>query len=143
MQRDDHFIPLDDGYTESGYIAALPGLHGEVSFTFRPLTHAQRNAINGKIRDKQSGGETDLIAAALAKFVKSWSLGQPITKAQVAQLRPVLLERMFAIVAGYAPSDTKPGDVASGRVDSDLDELEAVLAGSDPLSVREDRDAKN
>lgn len=140
-------IPTDDGYTESAYIAAVPGIHGEHRVRYRPMTHQQRYVIGSGVRGKSAAESSNLVASAVAGQIVEWDVrdagGQlhPITPSGAARLKPMLLERLYAIVSGSDSGDVDPNSAAD---DDALDlELQAVLAGRQVGELREEADAKN
>lgn len=110
MQRILDYIP--EGYTEEGYIREVPGLHGSVRFTFRPMLVVERAALFGQRMLSLSDELQDRRCAdVLCGLLVSWSLtdteGRPlaVTAENILRLKPALFQRMLAIVAGVEPSD--------------------------------------
>lgn len=112
---------IPDGYTESGYIAAVPGIHNAVKFSYRPMRHVDL----AKLRERLAVGPLEgakAIYGVLRQHVTGWDLkddsGAVAGRSELdfAKLRPQLLDRLYAIVAGHVPSDQEPA--AAPPVDS-------------------------
>lgn len=108
------WIP-DDGYTESGYIAAIPNLHAAVRFKFRPMLAEQRAAwIVEREKLKPGAQQTRKGAELLAARTLEWDLkkenGEPIppTLPNVLRLNPLLLARLVNIYCGVDAYDDDP-----------------------------------
>jgi len=101
----------DDGYTLDGYIAAVPRLHPEVRFTFRPVLYAGRQAWARQMnKTSDADGDTKCSVELICKHVKSWELKHNDAEVEikpdtVARLHPQILHKMLDIVLGYAPSE--------------------------------------
>lgn len=110
MQRILDYIP--DGYTEEGYIREVPGLHGPVRFTFRPMLVVQRAGLFGQrtlslpdeLQDRRCA---DVLCAQLVSWSVTDSEGRPlaVTAENILRLKPALFQRILAIVSGVEPSD--------------------------------------
>ncbi len=111
MQTRSDFIASD--YLEEGFIAAEPGVHGPLTFTYRPLLAAARDQAIGLVMSAppQYGAFVDRVAEELAKNVKSWSLTDsrkdpvPINAENVKLVRPQLLDKVWGVVSGARRSD--------------------------------------
>lgn len=120
------FFP--DGYTRTGYVAASPGLHGAVSFTYRPATFPQRQKAltrNDRETPEQVVAKT---VNLLAGKVLSWDIVHPETGEAVAidaktlpHVATAILLKMECIVLGVLPSDDNP-DGPTGAEESANDE---------------------
>ncbi len=141
---------IDDGYTEDGYIAAIPGLHGEFRFTFRPMLVAERSTVLGKhVLDLPESQQDITFAKAMASRLKSWSLvdknGKPVPINQdvAMRLKPALFRRLFAIIAGTEAADPDPLATTVALDQAAEDALAAAVAGTSVRQLTEERDAKN
>ncbi len=140
----------DDGYTEKGYIAKRPGLHGPVRFTFRPATILE----HGQVTSKEA---TDLgpeeYARNSAEFVvaklQEWSLlngdrkALPIDCENVLTLKPAVFNRMFGIIAGWDASDIDPEWPPEERRETAALTKEAKSSGAAFGTVKAEADAGN
>jgi hypothetical protein len=111
---------IEDGYSESGYIAASEGVYDELHFEFRPMLSQQRLKLQ-EIGEKEPADKFDRTCAeaiaskdpSLAKLV-SWSLKTPggkdvpITADNILRMSPKLWSTMFNIIGGYRASDPLP-----------------------------------
>lgn len=107
---------IDDGYTEQARIAEDEGIHGELLFSFRPMTHDQREQVAGKLSSrKASETVTIIMARAIAHHVTEWNIELERTVANICRLRPALLDKLYAVVAGLRKSDPLPtGETPAG-----------------------------
>lgn len=110
---------IDDGYTQTGHIQAAEGLHGAVTFQFRPMLYEQRQRVSEMLRAATTDEATHVLAAAICQQVLSWNLPRELKPANVRRLRPKLLDRIYLIVAGHEPSDPLP----SGQPVETFDEI--------------------
>jgi hypothetical protein len=100
---------IEDGYSEEAFIAPEPGLHGPLTFTFRPLLAHRRDAVS------RNEGEAFANAAAkeMAKQIKSWSAtgadgkALAVSESHIKSAKPRLFDKLWLIVAGYKGSDAK------------------------------------
>lgn len=107
------YLIVDDGYTRDGYIAAIEGLHGEIAFSFRPLTRDERDAVNVRIGKKAKGETTtDVMANVICRQVKDWSIADVVAlePGVVKRMHPALVDKLYLIVAGSIASDLRPDD---------------------------------
>lgn len=146
----DHaFIPVSDGYTELGYIAAVPGLHPAVEFRYRPVLFEQFDAHRAAYMAPPNFKSRHMVPPAVIKeYVKSWDITDPesgqtvsITASSVARLNVAVMERMFWIVLGSQPRDLREGEVL-GKEDQEIKD-EADLTWRYEAELRQERDAKN
>lgn len=109
----DFFI--NDGYAVTATINARPGLHGALSFTYRPATLEERETeYSGRGGSSKSAIQS--MARLLSRKIQSWSLeGVEITAVNLARLKPALFDRLFAIVVGVMADD------AGQRVDAEAE----------------------
>lgn len=106
------FIP--DHYTEDGYIAEFPGVHGALRFRYRralgwQCAEARRTAASLKPREAE---------AHWAKFLKGqlvdWELqtpdGKPVdlTEPNILRMNPALSESVLGVVMSVRSSDPDP-----------------------------------
>lgn len=104
---------IDDGYTEEGFIAAVPGFHGSLAFTYRPLLAETRDKLQrAQMTDVEKGHK--IAREELSRAIKSWDLSDrngtkvQIAPANIARLRPMLQDKLYGIVTGQMASDLKP-----------------------------------
>lgn len=119
MPNELYFI--DDGYTETAYILPMEGLHGGVTFQYRPMLYDQRQRVSEMLRAAATGEGTTILSAAICQQVLTWDLPRELKPANVRRLRPKLLDRIYLIVAGHQPSDPLPGGHAAQHFDESAD----------------------
>jgi len=129
---------IDDGYTLTAYIAAVPGVHDECEIKYRPALPRQRAGIFEAIGKKKAAEAEDIAARSIAEYVKDWdnirdSAGNEITVSTHAasHLPPKLSHRMFQIVMGNEGGDERPDDSPSETPSAIDDEVERILSGED------------
>lgn len=123
---------IRDGFTEPAYLAAVPRMHAEIRFEFRPMLYREREFFREKIA---AGGQTQVnaMAAAIAAHVVHWDvLGEggkaaAITVDNVSRLRPIAFAKMYDVIAGYLPSDIPPEANGPEAKDATAAELAAKL----------------
>lgn len=122
---------IDDGYTEEGYIAGVAGIHGPLSFTYRPMLPETRDRLlRSQQRDIAAGHKE--ARTELAKHVQDWDLKDrkgnavPKTAANIGQLRPLIQDKLFSIVAGQIASDVNP-DKETADEDEPVHKVEESL----------------
>ncbi len=136
---------IRDGYTQEGYIAAAERLHGELSFSFRPMLVDQRDALLELLEKKPARERSRYIALQLVKQVQEWDAQEPggaCVPLDVSHLK-MLPPNLFNIVAGYVASDAKPGQEPENAADDYEAELEALAAGASLGESKERRAEKN
>ena len=132
---------IQDGLTLDGYIAAEPGLHGELGFRYRPMFIAERSAVQQAIvREPNAKGSEVLAAKKVAQKVLAWEGhdAPAVSPEAVLRLHPELNVKLFSVIMMKRPSDPRPGDATSFSDDVDL-HADAALDESTP----EDMLAKN
>ena len=111
---------IEDGYSETGFIAAVDGVHGALEFEFRPALFKLADRITGLIQGERADWQrfADEAAKALGqdpKLLQSWTLkdskGNPvqITAANCLRVKNQLFHKLWLIVAGQLPSDPRDG----------------------------------
>jgi hypothetical protein len=140
---------ISDGYTESGYIAAVPRLHPAVRFKYRPLTHEQKTIVIDQIQKKSPAQKSRVIAEQVVKNVSDWDVagadGKPIeiTLANVQRLRPALLDGLYNVVSGWAASDPDPDASEADAAREGDAEYTAMMGGESIGEAKEKADRKN
>ncbi len=134
---------IDDGYTETGYIAARDGMHGELRFTFRPMLSEEVDAVGSVLDQNNVARSHETIRGVLVKHLTSWSDERPINAASVRILKPALWNRLYLIVAGKQASDPDPKATPADRDEWLEDVLEAGRTGQTVGEARADADVKN
>jgi hypothetical protein len=117
------YIP--DGYTEDGFIAAEPGIHPAVNFTYRPMLHEE--VVQVDVEAARKSGSNLPAARALAEKLVEWDIvdhkGKPLTIGfeVLSKLRGKLFLKLWAIVAGFRASDDKPAnETGQATLENDL-----------------------
>lgn len=142
------FVP-SDGYTEPGYIAEVPGIHGAVRFKFRPMRCEVRSRIMDGLKEKKSAEQDTIVAKMLAEHVVEWDVtdgkGKEVSRTvdNFRRLKPKLFYRLWDIVLGFDATDTDPAWNDETLADHVDDLLEASDSPAPISTVREARDGKN
>ncbi len=123
---------IDDGYTEPGYIAAVPGFHGALEFEFRPLLAEIRDKLQRMQLNDVAKGHKEA-REELARSLKDWNLTDrtgakvKIAPANIARLRPMLQDKLYGILTGQMASDLKPEETPAASESEPAHEVEANL----------------
>lgn len=140
---------IEDGYSQSAYIAAVPNLHPALRFKFRPMLTEDRDTITDALQSKNVAETHKTLVGAMVSRVVSWSATNskgeplPVDAVSIRRLRPRLFDRMYYIVTGRESGDTDPEQSdAAYRADSDA-ALQAAIKGTTMADVREAADEKN
>ena len=111
---------LSDGYSEEATIAAAPGIHGELSFRFRPMMHSQREKWSEELQRTSQGEASNIMAKAIGEHLLSWSIPLDVKPDLLRTLRPSLLDKIYSTIAGYRPSDRAQDNAGSFDEAADL-----------------------
>jgi hypothetical protein len=146
MDRANYF---HDGYTQSGFVAAVPLMHGALRFSYRPALVEERSrladsaaALKSHLYDRQA-------AAYTAEKIVRWDLTDragnevAVSAAALLRLQPGLFVKLHRIVLGWIPSDVDPAWPEATRERHFEEETAAVLAGESIGETREGQDEKN
>ena len=138
-----------DGYTELGYVAAVPRLHGALRFSYRPALVEERSQLVDAASRLKSQLYDRYLAAFVADRLLSWDVEDtdgnavPITGASLLRLQPELFVKLHRIVLGSHASDLDP-QWPSEAEDRLFDHATAAaLNGQSIAEVREEHDEKN
>ncbi len=107
---------VPDGYLEEATLPATD-LHDEIQFTYRPALAEDWGGLMDASRSQVEFVKFGL--ELLPKQIKSWNIVDgdgkpfPITKENIARLRPQILTGLLDIVAGFNPA-------ARTKLDTDL-----------------------
>ncbi len=138
-----------DGYTQSGFIAAVPLVHGALRFTYRPALLEERSQLSDAARQLRSHLYDRHAAAFTAHKIVDWDLADcrgravPVSAEALLRLQPDLFARLHKIVTGWTASDVDPAWSRQTKDREIEDQLEAALTGHPVGEVREERDEKN
>jgi hypothetical protein len=139
-----NYLPED--HSERGYIAAAERLHGSLSFVFQPLLAEQRDAVDEARRFRSAREGSDMVATAITKALREWDLrdehGCPVAVGlgSVRRLRPALLDKLYAVIAGWSASDPVL-DVAGVQDQTDEARLLAAAGlGCTPCEMQQETD---
>ncbi len=89
---------IDDGMTREGRVAAEPGLHGQLTFSFRPALPEERYQF-ARGADLDGKAYTKRVATLLDRHVVEWDAkdgkGQGVTKNadNIGRLHPNVLNK--------------------------------------------------
>ena len=138
-----------DGYTEQGYLKAVPGMHPDVRFLFRPMSTPQRaKLLNAGDKTKDQLKLFRLQAEAIIeewKLLLEWNITDvagkalPVTVESMMKLKPRLFFGIIAIITGTEPSDID--DEAPHRQAEATKDLRTLLREDEETT--EEADAKN
>ena len=138
-----------DGYSERALVKAVPRIHGDFRFRFRPMLVADKNQILESAQKKPAKDADRILAAAMKVRLEEWSLTDrsgnsvPITESNILRLKPQLFNKLFWIIAGTEASDPDP-ELSDSDKDRESDLLlQAAIEGQAIGEIREALDEKN
>jgi hypothetical protein len=138
-----------DGYSQSGYVAAVPLMHGSLRFTYRPAMVEERSQLTDAARQLKSHLYDRHAAVFTAQKIVLWDLTDqrgrevPISAAALLRMQPELFVKLHRIVMGWIASDVDP-DWPQETQERALDlEIESALAGRLVGEVCREHDEKN
>lgn len=103
-----------DGYTQSSYIAAVPRLHDELRFAYRPVLIEERNELAALAQGPSRTSYARHAAALIAERLIEWNLRDAaadpleVTATNILRLHPQLFQKLLDVVLGLSPSDIDP-----------------------------------
>lgn len=155
MANQGNVCVLDDGYTESAYLARWPAeldkaaVYEAVRIRFRPATHRERVAFFEASKNRTETENDQRTVALIVRHVQEWDVrnrrGQiaPINTDTVRALKPMLFDRLFNIVLGYDCGDIDPEASREKLEELDRDAAAAAEEGKSVSDYRAERDEKN
>lgn len=102
---------IDDGYTETGRLEAIPRLMPELTFTFRPMTRDELAGFAAQHKNADEKAYARGVAERLAVKITQWSLTKPdgtavpVTADNLLRLKNIPFQRLHEIVFGHAVTD--------------------------------------
>lgn len=95
---------IDDGYTRTRHLDAIPGLYPAVVVVYRPALALKRNEHQLAATQGSAEKVTNLESELLARHVITLN-EERLTREQAARLVPDLRNKMLNLVLGYMPAD--------------------------------------
>lgn len=107
---------IDDGYTERGFLTAIPGLHPAVAFSYRPMLLTEL----ARFAERTAHASQDAVRREAARWLSlklvEWDLCDSQNRTvpifattfpldNLLRVKPCVFVRMWKIVCGDAPSD--------------------------------------
>lgn len=148
MENRLNFVP-NDGYTEPGYLAPVPGKSLELRFTFRPLLAEERRGLLETMEKMKGGQEAVKVAEVLAEQIKTWDVKDakggdvPINVTIMRRVKPSVLWALWGIVAGSDASDLDPQWSDAEKEVVALNAADAIAKPAPYVEIREAADEKN
>ena len=134
---------VEDGYTESAYLAGVEQMHPPLRFAFRPASLAEQNSYNRETSRLKDAELERYVSRWMAGRLVSWDLAQAISPKSVAQLKPRLFYRLHGVILGNEAPDADP-NWSLAKVEAAEADLEAAAAAGKPLTEYvQERDVKN
>lgn len=143
-----NFVP-DDGYTESGFIKAIPGLHGELRFDFRPFLVEERSKLLRELENLAQEKQDAIVAKTFVERLKNWDLKDRdgnavrVSLGAARRLKPQLFYRLWAILLGTEASDADPEWETQHILEEAENEIEAANSPAPIGVVKETAAEKN
>ncbi len=138
---------IRDGYTEHGYIREEERLYLALRFEYRPMTHAERDAVATSILGKSPSQVSEMFCKAVASHLTKWDAVEdakvlPIDIETLGMIRPAMFDRLYNIISGTKCGDFDPDAPASPQETMDP-ALESALHGKPVGLVKEEQAEKN
>lgn len=137
---------IGDGYTESAYLKAIPQVHAEVRFSYRPAPILERvEIIENSSKISNDVSREEYLAQEVAKRITRWSLtgeddrGRPIDiEVSADNLLRLRHPRLFSRFASIVVYSSETGDV-DPDIGNERNEIQrnAELAGKNVGDVRQ------
>lgn len=106
---------INDGYTEKAYLSEVAGIHPEVRFKFRPMLIERFLDMEEAFqREKSLKVKRQISATYLEEQLVEWDLRDDkdqvvsIKAPLLIRLKPLLYNKIFAIVVGDAATEQDP-----------------------------------
>lgn len=96
---------VDDGYTATRTIPAVPGLHPDLTVMFRQALDKERNAWRLKSQSSDPAVIDNHTTDLIVKFTVSLNGEELKDKAKVAKLKPAIRGYLVDLILGYLPAD--------------------------------------
>jgi hypothetical protein len=96
---------IDDGYTQSRTIPAVPGLHPDLTVMYRPALDKERAAYRLKSQSSDPAVIDNHTTDLIVKFIVSVNGEEMKDKPRVAKLKPAIRAYLVDLVLGYLPAD--------------------------------------
>lgn len=137
---------IDDGYTQEAFIDAVPGVHGTLKFTYRPMLPEEVEELAYRVNKfaSEPRKSTACICKAIEDHLESWdakdSNGADVepTLNNIRRLRYPLLGAVRYIIEGLRAGDVpRDGDSDEEESDEYIDNLMAEVDGENPVAEAE------
>jgi hypothetical protein len=135
MHHQATYIP--DGWTLRGHLKEIPGLHGAISFEYRPVLAAQRARITDAMKASRADVAEQQSAEVIAKQLITWNVKHPktgdaipITAGEIERLQPRLLSSLFSVIMSARPTDIDPEWNDTEQAEATGDAFHTALNGS-------------
>jgi hypothetical protein len=138
-----------DGYTQNGFIAAVPLMHGSLRFTYRPALVEERSQLSDAAATLKPQLYDRQAAIFTAQKLVLWDLADvqgrevAISAEALLRLQPGLFVKLHRIVLGWIPTDVDPDWPAETVARALDDETDSVFSGRPIGELREEHDEKN
>jgi hypothetical protein len=138
-----------DGYTQEGFIAAVPRLHGELRFSYRPALVEERSQLSDLAARMKSHLYDRQVAHFVAGKLVSWDLADPagaevgIAAESLLRLHPELFAKLQRIVLGCIACDVDPSWPGEQQNRLLEEASTAAASGRTVGGVRAEYDEKN
>lgn len=100
---------INDGYTRSAFVEAVPGIHDALTLSYRPCTTEERAQHGDDIASDKLATANKKAAALMGKQIQSWSIpGVKPDQAAMLKLNLNLFNRLYQIALGNDAGDPEP-----------------------------------
>lgn len=101
---------IEDNYTATSTIEAVPGIHGEAKITYRPALNAKKRvweaAAVSQSGEAHAKADVDLIRDHLESLN-----GERVPADRIAKIQPALMGKIIDRILGYVGSEEEKTDI--------------------------------
>lgn len=115
---------IEDGQTETRFLAEVPGIHGPCRFMMRPMQAIELTRLLDRMQGLTGEAARRISAKELAARITQWDLMMkqgndevlaPITDERLLRLPPRMFKKFEDIVCGYEPGDIEDRRASLGN----------------------------
>ena len=90
---------VDDGYTATVTLSAIPGVSEAIDITYRPLTARENTRLWHNFANLSADAKFDKQRDAIVSHLTEWSLDKPISVATFETIEAPIFEALIAEIA--------------------------------------------
>ena len=101
---------IDDGYTETRTIDAVPRIHPEMVVTYRPTTPQEQAAWAAGLQGKSIPDCKSITAKMLGEHTVSWNFEREVSLDSLLRMKPMLYDKLYQLVFGEYGGDSEAAE---------------------------------